>query len=352
MLPRVHCILELIESGIMAIEITGTNGNDVLQPFGNGLVLTVSGTIAQGIWPTFNVVVNGVTVMSNVSVTANHAVGATQVVNVPIPAGMAVSSLSIQYTNDAQTSYATEDRNLYISSVVLNGHTLPTSAASYERTGGTTVTGQDAMVWGGSLNWSGSIVTSAGASISGDVNVSALAGIDTLVLPGLHTDYTLSHVGSAWTATHHGGGEVINMNSVERLNFSDVKVAIDMDGHAGFTAGLISALFGASTLNNPYFVTAGLTLLDGGMSQVQLADRAIHTAEFQALVGSTTNTAFVNLVYTHVVGSAPPPAELSYFVNLLDSGQFTQASLAVQAANCPPNQVHLVGVDDTGIIFA
>jgi hypothetical protein len=338
----------------MATALTGTDGNDVIQPYGNSLALTVSGSIAEGIWPTFNVVVNGVTVLSNVTVNASHSAGATQSVSVPIPAGMSVSSLSIQYTNDAQTDYSTQDRNLYVESVVLNGHSLALSSGVYDRTGfPAPIAGQEAMQWGGSLNFSGSVVTSATPTVSGDVSVNGMGGIDTVVLPGVHTDYTVSHSSSGFSLTHPSDNSNITLTNVERVQFGDEKLALDVDtgGHANFTAELIAALFGKSVISNANFMAAGINLMDGGMSQVDLAAKAVATAEFQSMAGSSSNTDFVKLVYQHVVGSAPPASDLNFFVNLLDSGQFTQASLAVLAANSPVNQVNIVGIHD-GVVFA
>jgi hypothetical protein len=147
--------------------INGTSGNDVIHAGGGGAItLVVSASIAEGIWPNFNVLVNGSVVLADVTVTAARSSGATQSVTASVPAGTTVTSVGIQYTNDVQTTYSgTEDRNLYLSSVKLNGTELPVSSSTYFRTANsTTVEGQLAMVWGGTLTFSGPVVQSAGTA--------------------------------------------------------------------------------------------------------------------------------------------------------------------------------------------
>lgn len=44
------------------------------------------------------------------------------------------------------------------------------------------------------------------------------------------------------------------------------------------------------------------------------------------------NDAVVDLLFTNVVGAAPDAATRQYFVSLIEQGSYTQASLAVMAA--------------------
>jgi hypothetical protein len=331
--------------------INGTAGNDSIQPFGSNLLITASASSAQGIWPVLNVVVNGVTIASGIQVSASNAAGASQTISVPIPAGTTVSSLSLQYTNDDQTDWFTEDRNLYLSSVSLNGTAISPTSATYVRSAdGSVVAGQSAMVWGGSLNWSSAALQGVGSSSAGGTaTIDGGAGIDTVFFNGGLSTYSVSHTSGGVTVS--GNGQTANMVNVERLHFTDMSVALDMSGHAGTVAKLIAAVFGSSYLGVSQYVGLGLNLMDSGMSEQSLADLAVHTVLFQNLAGSTSNTDFVKLVYHNVIGVDPSASELSTYVGMLDSGQQTQASLAVMAAETSQNQAHLVGVQ-AGIDFS
>lgn len=327
--------------------INGTNGNDVINASGGGILsVVVNATSAENIWPNMNVLVNGSVVVAGISVTANRDAGDTQLVTVPIPAGTSVTSVGIEYTNDGQSVYQSEDRNLYLSSVKLNGVELPISSSTYFRTANsTTVAGQTAMVWGGTLTFSGEPVQSAAAAPIGSLLIDGLAGIDTAVFSGTRASYSFSHTSAGHMV---GSTELVN---VERLQFADTKVALDMTGNAGTAAELISALFGASYLGSREGVGIVLGLLDAGVSATQLAGAAIQTTLFQQLAGSNSNTDFVRLIFRNVVGVDPNQSQLDTFVGLLDSNTVSKAQMAVVASDTSLNAVHLVGVMDSGIEF-
>ena len=147
--------------------ITGTSGSDTIVAHGPYLEITLSGSPADGVWPNLNIWVNGAPVDQNITVTADHSAGATQMIEVALTAP--VTSFAIQYTNDLFDYSNGQDRNVYLSSVTLNGVSLdPSTTATYDRTANgqyvDTVTGQMNMVWGGSLNFSGAQVQTAGAA--------------------------------------------------------------------------------------------------------------------------------------------------------------------------------------------
>jgi len=335
-------------------DINGTSGNDVLEPYGSSLWLSLSGTPAEGMWPSVNVLVNGVVVLSGISVTANHWAGQTQLVSVPIADGTNVTNVTIEYTNDTQASWESGDRNLFVTNVSLNGDILPVTAAVYHRTGGTDIPGQSDMIWGGSLEFSGAVVANATPITGGTVSVDGMAGIDTVVLDSsTRAQYSVTKTSSTgYTATEVGGNKVVTMTSIERLDFSDINVALDMTGNAGTVAELISAIFGSAYLSTEQYVGIGLQMIDSGTSAAAAAEMAIGTALFTSLAGSTSNTDFVELVYNNVMGHGPSQSELNQYVGMLDSGAETKVSLAVMAAESNQNAVHLVGFMDTGIEYS
>lgn len=336
-------------------DLNGTSGNDLLQPFGDNLLLVLSANSLGGVWPLVNVLVNGTVVLSNVSITADNALNQTQLLSVPLAAGTTVSSVTLQYLNDEITPSG--DRNLYLSSISLNGHALPPSAAAYVRTADgqvfDTIAGQGDLFWGGELRFTGPVVTGATAHAGGTLSVEGLDGIDTIMLGGSHSDYSISQTASGYAVSRLAGGQTLNLSNIERLDFqSGNSVALDLGGHAGIAAEVIGAMFGQSFMNNSAFVGIAIGLLDHGMAPTQLVALAISTPLFQQLAGSSSNAAFVNLVYQNVMGHAPSAAELDSYVSLLNSGAVTQASLGFIAAVTPANQAHLVGVIQSGIEFA
>ena len=89
------------------------------------------------------------------------------------------------------------------------------------------------------------------------------------------------------------------------------------------------------------------------MSFADLVSLAIGSDAFLGLAHSRSNTDFVKLVYKNVTGIAAPVTDLSYYVGLLDSGAYTQASLAVIACQTALNtaSVDLVGLASSGLDY-
>jgi hypothetical protein len=176
------------------------------------------------------------------------------------------------------------------------------------------------------------------------------AGLDTLNLgSAVQTSFLLTHSGNSWALNAKDGSSGYTLSGVERLQFGATSLALDLDGHAGQTAKVLGALFGADTVSNPGYVGVGLKLLDGGTSYEGLMQLAL-----DALLGpGASNKAVVDLLYTRLVGSAPAPDVEATFVGLLDNHSFTQAGLAVAAADTDINlaNIHLAGLIDTGLAY-
>jgi hypothetical protein len=188
---------------------------------------------------------------------------------------------------------------------------------------------------------------------AGDDSIDGGSGRDTLDYDGHRSDYTVTRTADGFVIEDHVGTDGRDsISHIERLQFADDKLALDVDGNAGTVAKVLGAVFGASSVDDhPEYVGLGLTLLDGGMSYEALMQLAINAR----LGGSADDHgAVVDLLYTNVVGHAPGADDLSDFVDLLEHGTFTVASLGVMAADTALNQanIDLVGLAQTGIDYA
>lgn len=189
---------------------------------------------------------------------------------------------------------------------------------------------------------------------AGNDAVNGGSGIDTAVFSGPRANYGAGPSGAGWSVVDQTGADGTDvLADVERLAFANTHVAIDIDGAAGTVAKILGAVFGPSYLQSKEFVGIGLALLDAGMSYEDLVREAVSTPLFNQLAGSRSNTDFVRFVYHNVVGSDPGAGDLNYFVNLLDTGVYTQNSLALLACETDLNAQHinLAGLATTGIEF-
>ena len=175
-------------------------------------------------------------------------------------------------------------------------------------------------------------------------------GIDLVVGGGVASAFTLEHMDTGWVLKDEVGSQGRDLLfGVERLEFTDMRWALDLDGNAGTTAKILGAVFGVQSLEWADYVGIGLGLLDAGMTYQTLMQMALDVQ----LGTNASNAAVVNLLYTNVVGEAPDLPTRLAFEALITSGQFTQASLGVLAADHELNlaRIDLVGLADIGIAY-
>ena len=189
---------------------------------------------------------------------------------------------------------------------------------------------------------------------AGNDTLNGGAGLDTAVFNGERAAYATARTDSGYTVSGPEGSDTLL--SIERFQFADKKVALDLGSGeaAGNTVRIIGAAFDTALII-PQFVGIGLNLFDNNMTVLQGSELVIGTTLFQSLAGSSSNEAFVNLVFENVVGVAPTDDQRAFFVGMLvgSGGSMTQAELLVVAANHPLNasNINLVGLQDTGVEF-
>jgi hypothetical protein len=186
--------------------------------------------------------------------------------------------------------------------------------------------------------------------LAGDDLLDGAAGIDVGRFGGARHNHVITHTSDGFTVTGTEGRDTVT--NVERLYFDDTKVALDLNGAAGNTAKIIGAAFGAPYLANREYVGTGVRLFDSGMSMNNVAALVVDSVPFRQLAGSADDTVVVTQIYRNVVGAAPPPADLDYFLSLLDDGM-TRGELLVLAADSELNQqnINLIGLSQSGIEY-
>jgi subtilisin-like proprotein convertase family protein len=180
----------------------------------------------------------------------------------------------------------------------------------------------------------------------GDDILDGNTGIDTAVFSGSRAGYELT-IGAKIQVLDKSGLEgTDNLTKIERLQFTDKSVAIDLDGNAGSTAKIIGAVLGNSALKNPTYVGMGLSFLDKGMSYSDLGSLALNA------VGATTNDAIVSTLWLNVIGAPASAQDKAPFVKMLADGM-KAGDLVVLAADTEFNtsKINLVGLAQTGIEY-
>ncbi len=175
-------------------------------------------------------------------------------------------------------------------------------------------------------------------------------GIDTAVFQGTKLNYSITKTGGTINVSGPASDGNDTLTGVERLKFTDVSLAFDLDGNAGNVAKLLGAVLGKDNWNNKPYIGIGLDLLDNaGVGFEQLMGLALDVV----LGANASNGAVVNLLYKNLVGSGPSLTEYNEYVGLLDRGTYTQASLGVAAAQHEINttNIGLVGLVESGLQY-
>jgi serralysin len=140
------------------------------------------------------------------------------------------------------------------------------------------------------------------------------------------------------------------LTNIERLQFSDLNVALDFDNHAGQTVKLLGLLLGKDQATNKIYVGAGLKLLDGGMTYEQLM-----SAVLDVVLGvNASSLSVVELIWNNLVGPPTPADNISQYSALIDNGTYTSAGLAMITADhhsLNTISIDLVGLAQTGVEY-
>jgi hypothetical protein len=190
----------------------------------------------------------------------------------------------------------------------------------------------------------------------GNDKIDGRSGLDTVVFVEARAGYTVSKslVSSSWYVEAKNGAlgsdEVVN---IERLQFADTKIALDVDANPAMAAKLIGVILGGSWVNSLFISGLALGILDNGYTPVTLARLGLESAMFVGLAGSASNKDFYNLVYKNVYGVLPDAATLQSALSQMDSGKATQADMVMKLVDVPQNllNIDLVGIQSHGFEY-
>ena len=268
-----------------------------------------------------------------------------EVVTIKIPSN---SLENIKIITDGASATSRDYSCIQIEEVRVNGISIDLSDSSFTN-GGLNSLGVP-YSYNGTMSVKSSVLTDALLSNTSYGNVKCIggAGIDTADYSGVNSDGVAIKVDAQgqWLiqSTLCKIDDVVK--EVERLNFSNKYIAIDLNGNAGTTAKILGAIFGKESLTNKSYVGIGLHFLDAGWTYDNLAALALDA------VGAKTNDQIVSLLWTNVIGTKPTAADKQPFITLLENGM-SAGALAHLAADTSFNttNINLVGLAQTGIEY-
>lgn len=177
------------------------------------------------------------------------------------------------------------------------------------------------------------------------------AGIDTVVFAGPKAAHKVERLGdSVFVSDLIGTGGSDRLRSVERLEFSDGKLALDLSGNARDAARLVGCLLGPGAVGdtassaNLQIMGVVLALRDSGKSVRDLASLAVAAL-------ALPNAVFFDLLFNNVVGRKPSAAESASLLPLLEQLRQEEFLTQVVEAGLADGAINLVGLAKTGVWF-
>lgn len=190
---------------------------------------------------------------------------------------------------------------------------------------------------------------------SGNDQIDGLGGTDTMFFDSNLVSQVLSKTASGWTVSSEIDG-TDQLASIERLQFSDKKLALDLSPteHAGQALEFIG-LLAPPLVKSPSVVGIILEIFDQGQSMHDVCQLAIDVGLVKDIAGSSSNEALAAMSYRNLVGQEPDAASISELAGYMNGqyASYTQADFMTIVAGLELNQVHigLVGLQQTGVEY-
>ena len=198
----------------------------------------------------------------------------------------------------------------------------------------------------GNLDISGTIGNDIFNNGPGNDTIDGAGGVDTVVYSGLRASATVTKTSTGHTVSGPEG--VDTLISIERLQFADKTLALDIDGNAGQAYRIYQAAFDRTPDNDGLKFWIGE--MDNGTSLYSVADGFVHSAEFMAMYGANPSTAqFVTKLYNNVLHRQYDQGGYDYWTGVLDRNEATKTQVLASFSESPENQAGVIGVIQNGI---
>jgi hypothetical protein len=161
---------------------------------------------------------------------------------------------------------------------------------------------------------------------AGNDSFNGAGGIDAVLYDRARSSVTITiGANSSVTVTGSGSGTDTLIN-IERLQFSDGVIALDLQGCAGKAYRLYQAAFGR--VPDKPGLSHNTKLMDEGLTLKDMSDAFTTSTEFARLYGANaSNSTFVTALYNNVLGRAPDAGGEAFWINSLTTGRLDRGDV-------------------------
>ena len=185
---------------------------------------------------------------------------------------------------------------------------------------------------------------------AGNNAVEGGAGTDTAVYAGARANYMVAHDVNGFTVTDNVGANGLDsLINVERIQFGDTWMALDLNGVAGQAFRLYQAVLGRA----PEAAGLGFWMhfMDGGMTVNQAAAQFMPSDEYIAKYQGTDDRAFISKLYNNVLHREGEASGMDFWLKAIQVDHHSRAEVLAWFSESPENQVRVIGSIQNGIEF-
>jgi len=186
---------------------------------------------------------------------------------------------------------------------------------------------------------------------AGNDTLDGAAGLDLAKFSAARSNYTISKTASGFSIADASGVDGIDqLLNLERLQFSDQSVALDISGVGGKAYRIYQAAFDRT----PDAVGLGfwISVMDKGYALLDVATGFINSTEFANLYGAApSNAQFLDRLYQNVLHRTPDPGGYAFWLGVLDRHAVSRAEVLAEFSESPENQTALASVIGQGFSF-
>ena len=186
----------------------------------------------------------------------------------------------------------------------------------------------------------------------GDDVLNGGSGFDTVRYGGARASFTVAaSTDGNFSLRKPGQDGQDSLQQIERVQFDDLAVALDIAGNGGQTYRLYQAAFD----RKPDLAGLGfwINAMDHGSTLNEVAANFMQSNEFRALYGGSApaTSVLVSKLYQNVLHRTPDAGGFAYWSNILDSHAASAAQVVSSFSESPENQAQVIAAIKNGIDY-
>ena len=184
---------------------------------------------------------------------------------------------------------------------------------------------------------------------SGNDTLDGGDGLDTAIFIGPRNNYLVTSGATGWSVSSVADG-LDTLVNFERIKFSNMAMAIDLEGVGGQAYRIYQAAFARTPDSGG--LGYWISVMDRGANLRDVAAGFVASDEYKAMYGvNPRNADLIDKYYRNILGRAPEKAGADYWTSVLDGKSDTVAGVLSNISESSENKVGLILIIGNGFEY-